>query len=98
MCSKEAFYHYRFLPLFFRQQEESDDDIEYDEDGNPIAPKKPKYIDPLPPIDHSTITYSDFTKNFYQEHDDIAALSPDQALDLRIKLGIKVCYALFLVI
>lgn len=76
--------------MFDRQQEDSEDEIEYDEDGNPIAPKKPKYIDPLPPIDHSTIEYSDFTKNFYQEHEDIAALSPSQVQDLRVKLGIKV--------
>ncbi|XP_068208927.1 ATP-dependent RNA helicase DDX42 [Palaemon carinicauda] len=88
---EESYYRYiQENPNAGRQQEESDDEIEYDEDGNPIAPKKPKYIDPLPPIDHSTITYSDFTKNFYQEHEDIAALSPIQAQDLRIKLGIKV--------
>ena len=49
--------------------------IEYDADGNPIAPDKPKYIDPLPPIDHSTIEYKPFEKNFYNEHADIASLS-----------------------
>ena len=64
--------------------------MEYDEDGNPIAPSKTKYIDPLPPIDHSTITYEEFTKNFYQEHQDIAALSHPQVNELRDKLGIRV--------
>ena len=39
--------------------------IEYDADGNPIAPIKPKYIDPLPPIDHNAIDYKPFEKNFY---------------------------------
>ena len=49
--------------------------IEYDADGNPIAPLKPKYIDPLPPIDHKEIDYQPFEKNFYNEHSDIASLS-----------------------
>ncbi|XP_047500609.1 ATP-dependent RNA helicase DDX42-like isoform X1 [Penaeus chinensis] len=88
---EESYYRYiQENPNAGRQQEDSEDEIEYDEDGNPIAPKKPKYIDPLPPIDHSTIEYQDFTKNFYQEHEDIAALTPVQANDLRVKLGIKV--------
>lgn len=88
---EESYYRYiQENPNAGRLQEESDDEMEYDEDGNPIAPKKPKYIDPLPPIDHSNITYSEFTKNFYQEHEDIAALSPLQSLELRVKLGIKV--------
>ncbi|XP_071512810.1 ATP-dependent RNA helicase DDX42 [Panulirus ornatus] len=88
---EESYYRYiQENPNAGKQQEDSEDEIEYDEDGNPIAPKKPKYIDPLPPIEHSTIEYSDFTKNFYQEHEDIAALTPSQVQDLRVKLGIKV--------
>lgn len=35
-------------------QEEEEDNLEYDSDGNPIAPSK-KIIDPLPPIDHSEV-------------------------------------------
>lgn len=71
--------------------------MEYDEDGNPIPPKKPKYIDPLPPIDHSEFDYEEFTKNFYQEHEEIAGLEEDQVRDLREKLGIKV-FLLWLII
>lgn len=73
-----------------RQHDESDDEMEYDEEGNPIIVKKSKIIDPLPPIDHSTINYSDFTKNFYQEHEDIASLDHLQVNELRRKLGISV--------
>lgn len=40
-------------------------EIEYDEDGNPIAPQKSKLIKPLPSIDHSLIEYKPFEKNFY---------------------------------
>ena len=69
--------------------EEEDDNVEYDEDGNPIRHEK-KTIDPLPPVDHSEIPYPEFTKNFYEEHDDIKKLSAEEVQDLRKKLGIKV--------
>lgn len=72
------------------QQEESDQEIEYDEDGNPIAPPKKKEIDPLPPVDHTEIQYEPFEKNFYNVHDEIASLSKQQIDDLRKTLGIKV--------
>ena len=77
-------------PLAGVQNDESDQEIEYDEDGNPIAPKKSKEIDPLPPIDHSEIDYIDFEKNFYNVHEEIVKLTPDQVEELRQKLGIKV--------
>ncbi len=36
-----------------------DDDviIDYDEDGNPIVPERNRIIDPLPPIDHSEVSF-----------------------------------------
>ena len=75
------------------KQLEDDDDldhIEYDADGNPIAPEKNRHIDPLPPIDHSEIKYEAFTKNFYEEHPDIAGLSRIQVIDLQQKHNVKV--------
>ena len=44
-----------------KQLEDDDelDHIDYDADGNPIAPEKNKHIDPLPPIVHSEIQYQD---------------------------------------
>jgi ATP-dependent RNA helicase DDX42 len=77
-------------PLAGVQNDESDQEIEYDEDGNPIAPKKNKEIDPLPPIDHSEIDYIDFEKNFYTVHEEITNLTQTQIDELRQKLGIKV--------
>ena len=47
-------------------------------------------IDPLPPIDHSEIKYPEFTKNFYEEHEEIAKMAPDQMLQLRRTLGLHV--------
>lgn len=70
--------------------EGSDVEIEYDEDGNPIAPPKKRHIDPLPAIDHSEIDYCSFEKNFYIEHEDIQNLDKNQVDDLRSTLGIKV--------
>lgn len=71
-------------------EDEDEQDIEYDDEGNIIVPEKKKYIDPLPPIDHSQIEYDKFEKNFYQEHDDIKELTNAQVDDLRKTLGIKV--------
>lgn len=74
--------------------EEDDVEVEYDADGNPIAPKSAKYIDPLPAIDHDKIDYKPFERNFYTEHLDIGGLSPIQVIDLRQKLGIHVAGAI----
>jgi ATP-dependent RNA helicase DDX42 len=83
---------------YFRYMEENptaglindeEDNVDYDEDGNPIMPDK-KIIDPLPPIDHTQIKYAEFTKNFYEEHPEIAAVTPDHMIELRRKLGIHV--------
>lgn len=68
----------------------SDNDVEYDEDGNPIAPPRKRDIDPLPPVDHSEIVYPPFEKNFYTPHEDINNLSRSQVEDLRNHLGIRV--------
>lgn len=72
------------------RDDEDDLNIEYDAEGNPIAPEKDKRVDPLAALDHSAITYHKFEKNFYEEHPDIAALSSIQAIDLHHKLNIKV--------
>uniref|UniRef100_A0A5S6QIZ8 RNA helicase n=1 Tax=Trichuris muris TaxID=70415 RepID=A0A5S6QIZ8_TRIMR len=68
---------------------DEEDDLEYDEEGNPLPPKK-KYIDPLPPVDHAAIEYEPFGKNFYEEHSDIAALTIEGVKTLRQKLDLKV--------
>ncbi|XP_038077601.1 ATP-dependent RNA helicase DDX42-like [Patiria miniata] len=69
---------------------DADDILEYDDDGNPIIPERSKFIDPLPPVDHTEIKYEPFAKNFYEEHKDIAALKYSEILDLRKKFGIRV--------
>lgn len=64
--------------------------IEYDEDGNPIPPEKKKLIDPLPPIDHSTISYLPFRKDFYNVHSEIEDLPQERVKELRQTLGLTV--------
>jgi len=88
---EESYYRYmKENPNAGLRDEGSDQEIEYDEDGNPIAPPKKKDIDPLPPIYHSEIEYEPFEKNFYTQHDDIAALDDEQVRELRRTLGVKV--------
>ena len=89
---EESYYRYiKENPLAGLQADESDSEqIEYDEDGNPIRPTAKKVIDPLPPVDHSTIQYQPFEKNFYEEHDDIKAQSDDKLAELVQTLGLKV--------
>lgn len=38
-----------------------------------------KRIDPLPPVDHESVGYDDFAKDFYEEAHDVAALTPAEA-------------------
>ncbi|KAM7358311.1 ATP-dependent RNA helicase DDX42 [Cochliomyia hominivorax] len=88
---EESYYRYmEENPQAGLKDEGSDVEIEYDEDGNPIAPPKNKNIDPLPPIYHSDIEYESFEKNFYTPHEDIANLDEEKVRDLRKTLGVKV--------
>lgn len=88
---EESYYRYmEENPLAGVLDQGSDDEMEYDEDGNPIAPPRRRDIDPLPPIDHSEITYQPFEKNFYTPHEDILNLDAQQVNELRNTLGIKV--------
>jgi hypothetical protein len=91
MDDEESYYQYmEDNPMAGVADENSGDELEYDEDGNPIAPAKKRFIDPLPPIDHSEIEYKTFEKNFYVIHEEIAKLTKVQKDELRHKLGIKV--------
>ncbi|XP_059052282.1 ATP-dependent RNA helicase DDX42 [Achroia grisella] len=90
MDDEESYYKYMEENPLNQGDDGSDVEIEYDEDGNPIAPAKKKYIDPLPPIDHSEIVYEPFEKNFYTPHEDIEKLTPEQVEELKKNLGVKI--------
>uniref|UniRef100_A0A8C4EWQ7 RNA helicase n=1 Tax=Dicentrarchus labrax TaxID=13489 RepID=A0A8C4EWQ7_DICLA len=88
---QEAYFRYMAEnPTAGLTQEEEDENIDYDSDGNPIAPTTKKIILPLPPIDHSEIDYPPFEKNFYNEHEELSNLTGTQALELRQKLNLRV--------
>nr|XP_057904888.1 ATP-dependent RNA helicase DDX42 isoform X2 [Doryrhamphus excisus] len=70
--------------------EEEEENVDYDSDGNPIAPTTKKIILPLPPIDHTEIDYPPFEKNFYNEHEELSILTGTQVVELRQKLNLRV--------
>ncbi|KAK9845852.1 hypothetical protein WJX81_004205 [Elliptochloris bilobata] len=49
-----------------------------------------KRIDPLPPVDHDSISYEDFAKDFYEEAADVAAMPPAEVAALRRELAVRV--------
>ncbi|XP_033999080.1 ATP-dependent RNA helicase DDX42 [Trematomus bernacchii] len=88
---QEAYFRYMAEnPTAGLTLEDEDENIDYDSDGNPIAPTTKKIILPLPPIDHSEIDYPPFEKNFYNEHEELSCLTATQVFDLRHKLNLRV--------
>lgn len=87
---QESYFRYMEENPLAGVVDDEDPDVEYDEDGNAIIPDHRKMIDPLPPVYHSEIDYDDFSKNFYEEHEEITTLDHLQVNALRDKLGIKV--------
>ncbi|XP_048102637.1 ATP-dependent RNA helicase DDX42 isoform X2 [Alosa alosa] len=88
---QEAYFRYMAEnPTAGLTQEEEEEDIDYDSDGNPVAPTTKKIILPLPPIDHTEIDYPPFEKNFYEEHEELNILTGTQVVELRQKLNLRV--------
>ncbi|XP_061701186.1 ATP-dependent RNA helicase DDX42 isoform X2 [Syngnathoides biaculeatus] len=88
---QEAYFRYMAEnPTAGLTQEEEEENVDYDSDGNPIAPVTKKIIMPLPPIDHSEIDYPPFEKNFYNEHEELSSLTGTQVVELRQKLNLRV--------
>ena len=80
MDDEESYYKWlEENPNAGRTLDDDGIEIEYGADGNPIAPEKSKWIDPLPPINHAEIEYKPFERNLYKEHSDISTLSIIQA-------------------
>ncbi|PIN05304.1 ATP-dependent RNA helicase [Handroanthus impetiginosus] len=63
--------------------------IEYDSDDNPIVLDKKK-IEPIPALDHSSIDYEPFNKDFYEEKPSISGMSEQEVAEYRKSLGIRV--------
>ncbi|CAH9132573.1 unnamed protein product [Cuscuta epithymum] len=63
--------------------------IEYDSDDNPIIVDKKK-IEPIPALDHSSIDYEPFNKDFYEENPSISGMSEQEVAEYRNSLAIRV--------
>jgi ATP-dependent RNA helicase DDX42 len=53
--------------------------MDYDSDDNPIVVDKKK-IEPIPLLDHSTIEYDAFNKDFYEEKPSISGEAPEPCI------------------
>ncbi|CAL0302380.1 unnamed protein product [Lupinus luteus] len=63
--------------------------VEYDSDDNPIVIDKKK-IEPIPALDHSSIDYETFNKDFYEESPSILGMSEQDVNEYRKSLAIRV--------
>ncbi|CAH9112693.1 unnamed protein product [Cuscuta europaea] len=63
--------------------------IEYDSDDNPIIVDKKK-IEPIPALDHSSIDYEPFNKDFYEENPSISGMSEQEVVEYGNSLAIRV--------
>lgn len=63
--------------------------LEYDSDDNPIVLDKKK-IEPIAALDHSSIDYEPFNKDFYEEKPSISGMSEQDVGEYQKRLGIRV--------
>lgn len=63
--------------------------LEYDSDDNPIVVDK-RRIEPISALDHSSIDYEPFTKDFYEEKESISGMSEQDVAEYRKSLAIRV--------
>ncbi|KAK9280892.1 hypothetical protein L1049_003783 [Liquidambar formosana] len=63
--------------------------LDYDSDDNPVVVDKKK-IEPIPALDHSSIDYEPFNKDFYEEKASISGMSEQDVVDYRNSLAIRV--------
>ncbi len=55
---------------------DSDGEIDFDK-VNKMRKERKKNIEPLEKLDHTQIKYNNFNKNFYDEHEEIKALTSE---------------------
>ncbi|KAI3741744.1 hypothetical protein L1987_59418 [Smallanthus sonchifolius] len=63
--------------------------LEYDSDDNPIVIDKKK-IEPIAALDHGSIDYEPFNKDFYEEKPSISGMSEQDVAEYRKSLAIRV--------
>ncbi|GAV83067.1 DEAD domain-containing protein/Helicase_C domain-containing protein [Cephalotus follicularis] len=63
--------------------------LDYDSDDNPLVVDKKK-IEPISALDHSSIDYEPFNKDFYEESPSISGMSEQDAMVYRKSLAVRV--------
>ncbi|XP_076885215.1 DEAD-box ATP-dependent RNA helicase 24-like [Bidens hawaiensis] len=63
--------------------------LEYDSDDNPIVVDKRK-IEPIAALDHGSIDYEPFNKDFYEEKSSVSGMSEQEVAEYRNSLAIRV--------
>ncbi|KAL5209530.1 hypothetical protein ABZP36_005153 [Zizania latifolia] len=63
--------------------------MEYDSDNNPIVVDKKK-IEPIPPLDHSTVEYESFNKDFYEEQPSVSSFDVPRPIKNFVDCGFHV--------
>ncbi|KAJ9547741.1 hypothetical protein OSB04_020284 [Centaurea solstitialis] len=63
--------------------------LDYDSDDNPIVLDKKK-IEPIAALDHTSIDYEPFNKDFYEEKPSISGMSEQDVAEYRKSLAIRV--------
>ncbi|XP_062004849.1 DEAD-box ATP-dependent RNA helicase 24 [Rosa rugosa] len=63
--------------------------LEYDSDDNPVVVDRRK-IEPISALDHTSIDYEPFTKDFYEEKESISGMSEQDVAEYRKSLAIRV--------
>ncbi|KAM7495790.1 hypothetical protein LguiA_020204 [Lonicera macranthoides] len=63
--------------------------LDYDSDDNPILLDRKK-IEPIAALDHSSIEYEPFNKEFYEEKPSISGMTEQDIIDYRNRLAIRV--------
>ncbi|KAJ6794219.1 DEAD-box ATP-dependent RNA helicase 24 [Iris pallida] len=63
--------------------------VEYDSDDNPVVVDK-RRIEPIPALDHSTIEYEAFNKDFYEEKPSVSGMSDEEVAEYQRSLAIRV--------
>ncbi|CAH1434185.1 unnamed protein product [Lactuca virosa] len=63
--------------------------LEYDSDDNPIVLDKKK-IEPIAALDHSSVDYEPFNKDFYEEKPSISGMSEQDVAEYQKSLAIRV--------
>ncbi|CAI0422660.1 unnamed protein product [Linum tenue] len=63
--------------------------LDYDSDDNPVVVDRKK-IEPIAALDHTSVDYEPFNKDFYEENQSIAGMSEQEVAEYRNTLAIRV--------